>query len=197
MKTTRINTTSGPKALRLFAVGSLALCLGWIAVSCSSYETRVNHSDPGLIQRGAVTFYSGQPLDGIVETRIEHAGITRFTPFRDGLIHGTEEERYDNGEIAATGEYRLGIKVGAHSGWYPDGRRRYVYEYRVGRYHGELREWYPSGELRSYARYNRGRAVGTRAWCENGRVYRNYVFVDGTPRGFASTEVCQRGAGPV
>jgi antitoxin component YwqK of YwqJK toxin-antitoxin module len=172
-------------------VGIVGLLLFTLCVS-SGCQKRIQLTSSEISYDGTLLLYQGKRFSGVVETELDAVRVKRQTPYRRGIIHGTEEEFYDNGQMAAQRVYLHGKKVGTHQGWFRDGKRRFSYEYANDTYHGEYWEWYNSGALSTYAYYQGGNPIGRKVWRADGSIYMNYVFPGGRAVGLPGTKLCRQ-----
>ncbi|MCB1308771.1 MAG: hypothetical protein KDK30_11350 [Leptospiraceae bacterium] len=161
-----------------------------LVASCSGRAPRgLPNSDPGFqIHQGSMS-YEGRPFTGIMRT--EFPAGWRETPYVQGEIHGVEKEFYADGRLAQERPYEHNRKEGVHRGWYPSGKMRFYYEFENGQHHGEAYSWHENGHLYEYARYEHGYQVGQKTWRSDGKIFANYVQIDGRKlMGLIGSKLC-------
>lgn len=164
----------------------------WYSLSEFSDKLEVSAQDPDLKFKEEGLFYKDKIFSGYIVNTFEANGVTRKTPFENGILEGRELETFLDGSLATERNYKNGQREGMQRGFYPNGNPRFEYNYEEGLLHGILKEWDSEGNLYSVTKMEKGQEVGRKVWREDGQIYANYVFKNGKLVGLAGGKLCRQ-----
>jgi hypothetical protein len=108
---------------------------------------------------------------GNITIKYDNGNLHKFSPYLNGLKHGTEIEYYRNGVIKSKTNYKFNEYHGTSEGFYDNGQRRSLIHYKFGRRDSVMRTYHENGKIDRENYYVNGQSEGKLIFnFENGKL---------------------------